>query len=253
MRDLALAWYGVLNALSIALKGPLAGLTGGTEATLLTAIILGLIGAVSPCQLSTNAASMAYVVGGPGQRGKGLAWSATAYVAGKVLVYSGIGLLAVLMGQGLQALAIPTFAATRRGLGPLMILIGLALLGLWRPRLGFGHGPSLWLRQRTGGGIFGSFLLGVAFAFAFCPTLALLFFGYVIPTAIAAPIGPLYPAAFALGTTFPLLLTVAVLLLGSDPDTLSRRLAAWEPRLRKAAGVIFLLAGLNDAALYWFI
>ena len=43
-----------------------------------------------------------------------------------------------------------------------------------------------------GGGTLNAFLLGVAFSFAFCPTLALLFFGYVIPTTIKSATGHLH-------------------------------------------------------------
>jgi cytochrome c biogenesis protein CcdA len=76
-----------------------------------------------------------------------------------------------------------------------MLLVGLAMLGVWRPRLALGHAFSLRLRQRVAGGPRGAFLLGIAFSFAFCPTLGLLFFGYVIPMSIASSVGILYPAA----------------------------------------------------------
>ncbi|MGH2372740.1 MAG: sulfite exporter TauE/SafE family protein [bacterium] len=254
MRDLALYWYGVLNSIFVWVSAPLGGLTSVEGGSLLTAILLGILGAVSPCQLSTNTSSIAYLVGGTGRRGPALAWSAAAYVAGKVLIYSGIGLLAILMGQGLQAVAIPAITVTRKVLGPLMILIGLAMLGVWRPRLGFGHALSQRLQARTGTtGVLSAFLLGIAFSFAFCPTLALLFFGYLIPAAVVSTAGPLYPAAFAVGTTFPLIVTAVLLVAGSDAGSLSRRLVSWEPWLRRFAGAVFLLAGLNDTLLYWFL
>jgi len=252
MRDLALAWYGVLNSLYVAVSQPFGGLTTG--GSLVTAVLLGVLGAASPCQLSTNASSIAYLLGRVSPSRLRILGPAAAYVTGKVLVFSSAGLAMFLLGEGLRTAAIPVVVAARKILGPLMILIGLAMLGLWRPRLALGQVLSLHLRQRIGGsGSLSAFLLGVAFSFAFCPTLALLFFGYVIPMAVASQAGPLYPAAFALGTTFPLLLTVAVVAAGSNAATLEPRLASWEPRLRKAAGVIFLLAGLNDTVLYWLL
>lgn len=254
MREIALQWYGFLNTLFATFEGPLRSLTSGTGTSLLTAGLLGLLGAVSPCQLSTNASSIAYVMRGAGQRGPSAGWPAAAYVSGKVLVYSGIGWLAILMGQGLQAVAIPTIVVTRKILGPLMILISLGMLGIWRPRLGFGQGLSARLSARIGsGGVPGAFLLGVAFSFAFCPTLALLFFGYVIPTAATSAAGPLYPAAFALGTLFPLIVASIVLRVGAESAPLTQRLVSWEPWLRRIAGGVFLLAGLNDTLLYWLL
>jgi len=254
MRDLMLGWYSIMSTLYAAVQGPFVGLTSGGETTLLTALLLGILGAASPCQLSTNASSIAYLLRGVGRQGQPIGWATAAYIAGKVFMYSGIGLLAILMGQGLQAVAIPTVVVARKVLGPLMILIALAMFGIWRPRWGFGHGVSLRLRDRVGGGgTLNAFLLGVAFSFAFCPTLALLFFGYVIPTTIKSATGPLHPAAFAVGTTLPLIVTAVVLAAGVDVQALTRRVPAWEPWLRRGAGVIFLLAGINDTLLYWFL
>lgn len=253
MSDLALAWYGFLNSLYVAVSQPLGGLTSGSG-SLVTALMLGLLGALSPCQLSTNASSIAYLISGTGRAGRSIVPPAAAYVAGKVLVYSIAGLGAFLFGQGLQSVAIPTVAVTRKILGPLMIVIGLAMVGVWRPRVAFGHRLSARLRERAGStGTLSAFLLGVAFSFAFCPTLALLFFGYVMPMAVATAAGPLYPAAFAAGTTFPLVLTALVVAAGSDSASLEARLTAWEPWLRRIAGAVLLLAGLNDMLLYWLL
>ncbi len=253
MSDLALAWYGFLNSLFVTVSQPFGGLTS-TSGSMLTALLLGLLGAISPCQLSTNASSIAYLIGSTGRAGRNVVSPVAAYMAGKVLIYSGAGIAAILLGQGLQAVAIPTVAVTRQVLGPLMILIGLAMLGVWRPRMAFGHGLSARLQTRArSAGTLSAFLLGVAFSFAFCPTLALLFFGYVIPMAVASTAGPLYPAAFAAGTAFPLVLTALVVAAGSDTASLASRLVAWEPWLRRLGGAIFLLAGLNDTFLYWFL
>lgn len=254
MRDLVVGWYGILNTLYVIAKGPLAGLALGTEGPLLTAVLLGILGAASPCQLSTNASSTAYILHGAGEPNWAPGRSALAYLAGKVLTYSGIGLLAVLMGEALQAAAIPTVVVVRKVLGPTMILISLAMLGIWRPRLGFGHRLGSRLKARVGtSGPRGAFLLGVGFSFAFCPTLALLFFGYVIPITVTSAAGPFLPAAFALGTTFPLVVAALALTAGTDAAGLTRRLPSWGPWLRRIAGGVFLLSGISDTLLYWFL
>ena len=253
MREFALAWYGFLNSLYAAVSAPFGGLTSG-GGSLLTALLLGLLGALSPCQLSTNASSITYLMVGRGRDGRKITWPATAYIAGKVLVYSLAGLAALLLGEGLRAAAIPTVVVARKVLGPLMILIGLAFLGVWQPRMAFGHALSFRLRDRAAGpGALRPLLLGVAFSFAFCPTLALLFFGYVIPMAAASAAGPVYPAAFAVGTTFPLIFAALVMTLGSDSANIEARVASWQPWIRRVAGSVFLLAGLNDTFLYWLL
>jgi hypothetical protein len=63
------------------------------------------------------------------------------------MVYTTAGALAVAVGQGLQAVAIPTVMVARKVLGPLMILIGIAMLGVWTPRLAVGYRLADDLRQ----------------------------------------------------------------------------------------------------------
>lgn len=252
MSEFAQAWYQVLNSLFLGLGAPLREIALAPGASLLGASLLGVLGATSPCQLSTNASAVAYLGVSAGQPGRRIAWTTGAYVAGKVLVYGLAGVLAVMLKEGLQSAAIPMVVVMRKALGPLMLLIGLAMLGLWRPRLPLGHAFSLRLRERVGSGPLGGLLLGIAFSFAFCPTLALLFFGYIIPMSIASSAGPLYPAAFALGTTAPFILVSAVLGFSSD-SWMSARLGSWNVWIRRAAGAIFLLAGINDTLLYWFL
>lgn len=252
MREIALTWYQVLNSLFVGLGAPLRDIAQAPGASLVTALLLGMLGATSPCQLSTNASAIAYLGLSANHPGTRIGWTSAAYIGGKVLMYSVVGLLAVLMKEGLQSAAVPVVVVTRKALGPLMLSIGLAMLGVWRPRLSLGHALSLRLRDRAGGGAAGAFLLGVAFSLAFCPTLGLLFFGYVMPMAVASSAGPLYPAAFALGTSSPFILMSAMLGFGAV-TRMTARLTSWEPWIRRAAGAIFLLAGVNDTLLYWFL
>ncbi len=252
MSEFAQAWYQVLNSLFLGLGAPLREIALAPGAPLLGASLLGILGATSPCQLSTNASAIAYLGLSASQSGRRIAWTTGAYIAGKVLVYGLAGVMAVILKEELQSAAIPMVVVTRKALGPLMVLIGLAMLGLWRPRLALGHAFSLRLRERVGSGPLGALLLGIAFSFAFCPTLALLFFGYVIPMSVSSSAGALYPAVFALGTMAPLILVSSV--LGFSAETrMADRLRTWNPWIQRAAGAIFLLAGINDTLLYWFL
>ncbi len=252
MSEFAQAWYQVLNSLFLGLGAPLREIALAPGASLLGASLLGVLGATSPCQLSTNASAIAYLGLSADQPGRRIAWTAGAYIAGKILVFGLAGVLAVMLKEELQSAAIPIAVVIRKALGPLMLLVGLAMLGVWRPRLALGHAFSLRLRERVAGGPLGAFLLGIAFSFAFCPTLGLLFFGYVIPMSIASSVGILYPAAFALGTTAPLILMSSVLGFSSE-SWMADRLGRLNPWIGRAAGAIFLLAGINDTLLYWFL
>jgi cytochrome c-type biogenesis protein len=254
MREFVVEWYAALSALNAAVAGPLRDASDAIGLPVLSALVFGLIGATAPCQLTTSAGALAYVARAAAKVGgrAAVARSAIAYVAGKMLVYTAVGLVVIVAGREL----VPVYAivAVRKALGPLMIALGLYFLGLVPLHFSIGQGLADWIEARAGGGTGGAFLLGAAFSFAFCPTLFLLFFVLTIPLALTSPVGVVYPALFALGTALPLLGLSAAIALGAG--TLqpvlagTRRATAW---VRPVAGLVLLFAGLNDTLTYWLL
>lgn len=247
-------YYAALSALSAALNGPINDMAARINVPVVSALLLGLIGAVAPCQLTTNVSALAFV----SRRldsGDTVWRAALAYTAGKVLVYAVVGAGIVLLGWQLSAGAVPVVVLVRKLLGPLLLLFGFFMLGVVRLNFTVGQRLSWWLEQRAGrGGWLGAFLLGVAFAFAFCPTLFLLFFGLLIPLSLSAKGGVLFPALFAFGTTLPLLSLAFVMSLAADSiGGYVERVKRVERRVRPAIAAVFLLAGLNDTLVYWFV
>lgn len=250
--ELANSWYIVLSRLNAAVAEPLMGLSGSIGVPIVAALLMGLLGATSPCQVTTNAGALAFVSRRLGTPRTPLL-SALAYLLGKTAVYTLAGIAVLVAGRELAIDSIPVIVVVRKALGPLMILIGLYFLGVLRLNVSVGHGLSERLQRRAGDGARGSFLLGVAFAFAFCPTLFWLFFGLTIPLALQSPVGVLYPPAFALGTTLPLLGLTGLLALGANRARYFRGLRRINRLLGLVAGVVLVLAGLNDTLVYWFL
>ncbi len=247
-------WYGLLSLPTSALSGPVGDLADTVNVPLLSALLFGLIGALSPCQISTNLAALAFTTRRADQP-LVVALSATAYLLGKVVVYTVLGLAAVVLGQGLQQASIPVIVLARKALGPALLLMGLSMLGVIRLRGSVGGGASHWLeRQAEGRGVVGAFVLGVAFAFAFCPTLFWLFFGLTLPLAVTSVVGFVYPAVFALGASLPLLVFVAAAMVGGvSRRAFVRQVRAVRSPVHWIAGILFLLVGLNEIILYWLI
>jgi cytochrome c-type biogenesis protein len=250
---LIIAWYGWLSSLTQGAVFGLQGMADGLALPVASAVIFGLIGATSPCQLTTNLGALAFVAGRGGDtRPFGLA---LAYVAGKVSVYFVIGAAVILAGLQLEAASIPVILVARKALGPLMLVVGLTLAGTWRPRVTLGQTLALRLRHRLpAGGAVGAYLLGVVFAFAFCPTLFWLFFGLTVPLALRSAGGWAFPGLFALGSSVPLLVVAA--LLGAGVGAAHRIVGGvrrWERPIRLIAAVILILAGLHDTAVYWLL
>lgn len=246
-------WYVILSIPATNLTGPIGDLADAINFPLLSVLLFGLIGAISPCQLTTNASALAYISGRSGDR-YGVGRSALAYILGKAIVYTIVGVAVILVGRQLAQNSIPVIIVARKVLGPLMILLGLYLLGLVPLHFSLGQGIAGWLETRAGSGAGGAFLLGIAFAFAMCPTLFLLFFGLTIPLALRSPVGVTFPAVFALGTTLPLLGLAVLLARGSGARKSyiagARNIDTW---LRPVAAVVLILAGLNDIVIYWFL
>lgn len=246
-------WYLFLSRLSVIAGEPVRQMAARIQLPLANAFLFGLLGATAPCQLTTNLSAIAYVSREAGTRRP---WQeAVAYTLGKVLVYSLVGGAIIGLGLEIQGAAIPVVSVARKALGPLMILIGVTFLGWLRLSVSLGQGVVGAVQHRLAAkGPWGAFVMGVVFAFAFCPTLFLLFFGLTIPLGLRSNAGLLVPGLFAVGTALPLLVYAALLaagggLAGSFVRTLSRRYST----AKKVAGAIFLLAGINDTLTYWLL
>ncbi len=253
MTDWIIQWYGFLSTVTSSFNTTVGGWTYSSQIPLFTALLLGLVGSASPCQLTTSASALAYVCGGRSPRQT--FQSALAYTLGKATGYTVIGLVVIILGVQLTDASIPIVTMARKALGPLMILVGLIFLGVLRLNFSAGQGISARLsRLARSGDSKGAYVLGLAFSVSFCPTLFWLFFGLLIPLALSSPVGPVLPGVFALGTALPFLGLAGLLGFGiTKAQGYMARAVTLERRFRKVVGVIFLVAGINDTIVYWFI
>lgn len=178
----------------------------------LTALLLGLLTAVSPCPLATNIAAIGFI-GKDIENRRRIFLNGLLYTLGRVIAYTLLGIVLILiLKEGSSLFGIQKFIGKygELVLGPALLLIGLfILLGgkLKLPSFGFkGNGEGL---ARKGG--CGAFLLGMLFAMAFCPTSGVFYFGMLIPMSATTAAGYLLPVLFAVATALPVL-TVAWIL-----------------------------------------
>lgn len=253
IQDLMREWYVQLGRMSTALSMPAKQLADASQLPVLGVLLIGLVGALSPCQLTTNLTSIAYVARRAG--GDQVWGEALAYTIGKVVVYTLAGAAMISLGLTLQQSAIPVVVVARKVIGPLMILIGFGLLGLIPLRGSFGRKLSCWFEARLPQrGLIGALFLGVVFSFTFCPTLLWLFFGLMIPLAVISVGGWMFPAVFAVGTVLPLLIFAGILAFGYDVSRkFIERMSRYQHNITQMSGVVFILAGINDTLTYWLI
>ncbi|MBI1880299.1 MAG: sulfite exporter TauE/SafE family protein [Chloroflexi bacterium] len=258
MEELIGQYYAWLSSLARLATLPLSNLADSINIPLVSALLFGLIGATAPCQLSGSVATLAFLSRDITDARR--IWAQTlAFVTGKVTVYLLIGGAIVLLGLQLNQLsqtAIPVVVVARRALGPLLIGVGLLMLGLFQAHVSLGSRVSSWLQAKVEKrqGLLPAYLLGVAFSFTFCPTLFWLFFGLTIPLAIASPGGLLLPGVFAVGTALPVLGLAGLLASGAvNMRPFLKRFKAADVWLQRIVGIVFVLIGLNETLLYWFI
>ena len=253
MQRLIFDWYVFLSSFSGDVALRVTALDGRVGVPFVSALLLGVIGAAAPCQLSTSVGALAVL-----SRSTAAAptWRrALAYLSGKTLVYTALGTVVILLGRGSAVGAIPLFQVTRKVLGPVMVVAGLVMVGIvrlpWVPGHRVAERLRLTARRKADGA---PFVLGMAFGLSFCPTLFGLFFGFLIPLALSRPDGLAYPALFAVGTSLPLLAALVCVALGGESlRTYTRSIGRVQHVLALFAGVLFMVVGLHDTAVYWLL
>lgn len=222
---------------------------GSSDIPLVAAFFIGLMMAVSPCPMATNITAIAYVSRKMGDS-RYTILVGLFYSLGRMAVYVAIAALIVLCGLNVQSIALFLQEYGDLLLGPILLICGVVMLGIIPLPPGFGY-PGLQERkervskQLSDQGLLGSFLLGILFALSFCPFSAVLFFGMLVPLALATqdPIG--VPLAFGLATGLPVLLFSVLLVSGVKRcSNVLGKVQAAEVWFRRIVAVVFILIGL---------
>ena len=215
-----------------------------------SAFWFGILTSVSPCPLATNITAISFVGRRSGSP-SGVLLTGLLYTVGRALVYVAIAMLLVT-----SLLSAPTVSLTlqmwmNKLLGPVLILVGMVMLGLLRIRFR-GGGMSAQLQQRVERlGLAGALALGVLFALSFCPVSATLFFGSLLPLAVKHGSGVLLPLAYGVGTAVPVVVFAVVLAFGARwLGKLFERVTQVERWMRTITGVVFVGVGIYMSLLY---
>jgi len=223
----------------------LGGITGNLNIPVLSALLLGLITAISPCPLATNIAAIAYVSRRVKERRYAIITGAL-YTLGRMFSYSIIGVLIIVVGLEIPGLATFLQDFGEQALGPLLIVIGVIMLIINKLPLSLGGAKLSAVGAKVADwGMIGGFLLGALFALAFCPYSAALFFGVLIPLSLKSAGGVALPAVYALGTGLPVL--VFGVLISAGVARVSNWLNAVtraERIIRVAVSIIFIGVGI---------
>ena len=175
---------------------------------------LGFINAVSHCLLATNIAAICFITKEMKSPRK-IFINGVYYLLGRTFTYVVLAFIVLnIIREGFNLDLIQEVMGHYGDIliGPLLLLAGVIMLFADRislPTLNIGvtHKLEEWAQKSY----FGSFVLGVVLALAFCPTSAFLFFGILIPLSASSSEGPFLPLIFAITTALPVLIAIWIL------------------------------------------
>ncbi len=222
-----------------------------TQLPLLSALLLGLMTAISPCPLATNITAVGFISKDIKSKRR-VFYKGLVYTLGRSITYVGLGLI-LLLGADQMKLSLTLSVYGEKLIGPLLLLIGILMLTGIKISL-----PGSWsLSERVGSNhkdsFFGVLLLGIVFALAFCPYSGVLYFGALIPLTLSSTQGILMLFLFALATGLPVIilswmLAFAINKVGSFYD----RVRTFEKWFRRVIAVLFILTGGYYIAMIYF-
>lgn len=221
-------------------------LLDNSSTPVLTAFLLGLLTALSPCPLATNIAAIGFI-GKNIENKKQIFINGLLYTLGRVLSYTILGIMLILIlkkGSSMFGVQKTIGVWGELIIGPLLLIIGIFMLWgnkLNLPKFGFSGNPEGLAKK----GSWGALLIGILFALAFCPTSGVFYFGMLIPMSATSAGGYLLPVIFAVATAIPVLavawiLAFSVQQISSFYGTM-QKVQKW---MNIAVGVIFIIIGI---------
>ena len=211
--------------------------------SLVSAFLLGLLTAISPCPLATNITATAYISKNI-KESKKIFWSGLIYTLGRATSYSFIGFI-LFFGASKFHVAKLFSQYGERLLGPILILVGLVMFNVIKLNfLGKSNFQEKFSERFKDKGYLGSYILGIIFSLAFCPYSGALFFGVLIPMAIIDTSGLYLPFIFAFGTGLPVIFFAYILAFSvGKMSNYFNKVQRLELIVRYFIGSVFIVVG----------
>jgi len=222
----------------------LTNLLGNSTMPWLTALLLGLMTAISPCPLATNITAVGFISRDIENRNR-VFINGLLYTLGRAITYTAIALIILL---GADQLKFSGFFQRygEKIIGPLLIIIGLFMLDIIKIRLPGISGLTSRMENKKKWGYLDAILLGLVFALAFCPYSGVLYFGMLVPLTIASQASGLYlPVVYAIATGIPVIIFAWIIAYTvSGIGGAYNKIKAFELWFRRIISVLFIIVGI---------
>jgi cytochrome c-type biogenesis protein len=209
----------------------------------ITALILGLMTAISPCPLATNITAIGYISKDLKNRNR-VFLNGVFYTLGRAISYT---LIPLIIYFGADQFKFSGFFQRygEKIIGPLLLVIGISMLDIIRisfPGLGW---LTEKMEERKSWRYLDALLLGIVFALAFCPYSGVLYFGMLVPLTVASPSGLYLPVIFAIATGVPVIIIAWFLAYTiSGIGGLYKKIKKFELWFRRAIAIVFIIVGI---------
>lgn len=214
-----------------------------SQVPMLSAFLLGLMTAISPCPLATNITAIGFISKDIESKRK-VFFNGLVYTLGRGVTYTAIGLLFFF---GASQFEFSGFLQTwgEKILGPLLIIIGLFMLGVLKFTIPGIGSLSEKMEKKSNSGFWGVLLLGIVFALAFCPYSGVLYFGMLIPMTIGSASGLYLPLVFALATGIPVIIFAWLIAFSvGSIGGFYNKMKTFELWFRRVIAVLFIGVGI---------
>lgn len=228
----------------------LQSLLANSDFPLFSALILGLMTAISPCPLATNITAIAFISKDLENK-KAVFINGLIYTLGRTISYTALG---VILFYGASSFKVAQFFQSHgeQILGPILIIIGVFMLGIIKINFpGFRNISQKF--EKKGNSKWGALILGIMFALAFCPYSGVLYFGILIPLTLNSSAGLLLPPVFAIATGLPVIIIAYLLAFTlSGVGGFYNKMKIFEKWFRLVVAVVFILTGLYYMYIFYF-
>ena len=221
-----------------------------TEYSIVAALMLGLMTAISPCPLATNISAIGFISRDI-ENSKRVFMSGLVYTLGRAITYTGLAVI-LYFGASQMEISMIFQGWGEKLLGPILIIIGLFMLDVIKIKFPGLSGLTEKIGERGKGSYWSSLLLGIVFALAFCPYSGVLYFMMLIPMTISSASGLFLPVVFAIATGIPVIIFAWFLAYAvGNVGKLYSRIKTFEIWFRRVVSVLFILVGLYYVIDLW--
>jgi len=221
-----------------------------SQYSFVTAILLGLMTAISPCPLATNISAIGFISRDIENRRR-VFLSGLVYTLGRVISYTGLAVI-IYFGASKMNISMAFQGWGEKLLGPVLILIGLFMLDVIKIKFpGFSRITDK-IGEKGKGSFWSTLLLGMVFALAFCPYSGVLYFVMLIPITVASASGLYLPVIYAIATGLPVIVFAWLLAYAvGNVGKLYNHIKTFELWFRRVVSVIFIGVGIYYSAIFF--